>query len=70
MIMRPDRIVSGRVVVATCAGEQESVAVIAAENDPGAVGVPLMSPPELIVRPFGSPVAPHVTLPVPSALIS
>jgi hypothetical protein len=42
-----------------------AVAVTVTAKLPDAVGVPLISPVEVIVSPAGSPLAAHVTVPVP-----
>ncbi len=54
-----------RVKLAVCAGEPESVAVTVTAAEPATVGVPLMRPPGVAVRPGGSGMAVHETGGVP-----
>jgi hypothetical protein len=42
-----------------------AVAVTVTENEPAAVGLPLIAPPELIESPAGSPLAEYVIVPEP-----
>jgi hypothetical protein len=54
-----------RVTLAVCAGEPESVAVTVTAAEPATVGVPLMRPPVVAVRPGGSGLDVHETEGVP-----
>jgi hypothetical protein len=54
-----------KVALAVCVGDPESVPVTVTAAEPAVVGVPLMRPPVVTVRPGGSELAVHKTGGVP-----